>query len=209
MARFRKKDVEPSVDAEPSADESAAREHGPWDSAERSVTDDPTYVDLGSLIVRGHDDYAIQLPADNEEGEIGSVLMVTDGGALELRAFAATRSGGLWDEVRSDIIAEVERLGGEATEDEGPHGTELKVTVPATTPDGETGVQPSRIMGIEGPRWLLRATLLGEAALAPEGHLLMDALNDVIVVRGDGPRMLREPLLLRIPPNAVATPPDD
>lgn len=208
MARFRKKDAEPQVDDE-SIEETGGREHGPWDSTEKSVVDDPTYVDLGSLIVRGHDDYALQLPADNDEGEIGSVLMVAENGALELRAFAATRSGGLWDEVRSDIVAEVERLGGEAIEDEGPHGTELKVTVPATTPDGETGVQPSRIMGIEGPRWLLRATLLGEAALVPEGHILMDALSDVIVVRGEGPKMLREPLLLRVPPNAVPAPPED
>ncbi|GAA3534408.1 hypothetical protein GCM10022234_34080 [Aeromicrobium panaciterrae] len=207
MARFRKKDAQPQIDDQP-IEETGGREHGPWDSTEKSVVDDPTYVDLGSLIVRGHDDYALQLPADNDDGEIGSVLMVAENGALELRAFAATRSGGLWDEVRSDIVAEVERLGGEAIEDEGPHGPELKVTVPATTPDGETGVQPSRIMGIEGPRWLLRATLLGEAALVPEDHILMDALNDVIVVRGEGPKMLREPLLLRVPPNAVPAPPE-
>ncbi len=173
------------------------------------MSDDPSYVDLGSLLVRGGEGYALQLPADNDEGDIGSVLLVAEGSALELRAFAATRSGGLWDEVRSDIIEEVQRLGGEADEADGPFGTELKVTVPATTPDGQEGVQPSRIMGVEGPRWLLRATLLGEAALVPEGHELVEALKDVIVVRGDGPRLLREPLLLQIPPNAIPAPPED
>ncbi len=50
------------------------------------------------------------------------------------------------------------------------------MTVPATTDDGQTGVQPSRIIGVEGPRWMLRATLLGEAALDPDEHALMGAL---------------------------------
>ena len=138
-----------------------------------------------------------------------AVLLVADDSALELRAFAATRSGGLWEEVRADIAEEVGRLGGECTEGVGDYGIELKVTVPATTPDGETGIQPSRIMGIEGPRWMLRATLLGDAALLPEEHALMAALREVIVVRGAEPRIPREPLLLTIPPNAVPAPDED
>ncbi len=65
-------------------------------------------------------------PADNDDGDIGSVVLVADDSALELRAFAATRSGGLWDEVRADIVEEVARLGGECTEAEGPYGAELQ-----------------------------------------------------------------------------------
>ena len=209
MARLRKKDrdVEDAADVAPEGD--GVRERGPWDSTEKSVAGDPNYVDLGSLIVRGDDGYALQLPADNDEGDIGSVVLVAEESALELRAFAATRSGGLWDEVRADITEEVGRLGGEATEGAGPYGVELMVTMPATSEDGEMGMAPSRIMGIEGPRWMLRATLLGEAALVPDEHALMEALGHVIVMRGAEPRIQREPLLLTIPPNAVAATPED
>lgn len=210
MARLRKKDRHEVEDvAIPAPEAPGVRDQGPWDSTEKSGTEEQGYIDLGSLLVRGEEGLALQLPADNEEGDIGSVMLVADDSALELRAFAATRSGGLWDEVRADILEEVARLGGECAEAEGPFGAELQVTMPATMPDGETGVQPSRIIGVEGPRWMLRATLLGEAALFPEEHALMAALRDVIVVRGAEPRIQREPLLLTIPPHAIAAPVED
>lgn len=207
MARNRKKDVEVEPESAPEAPLDV-RHQGPWDSTEKS-DDLAGYVDLGSLKIRGDEAYALQLPADNDEGDIGSVVLVGEGSALELRAFAATRSGGLWDEVRADIAAEVARLGGESSELVGPYGSELTVSVPAEGPDGEAGVQASRIMGIEGPRWMLRATLLGEAALQTEEHPLMAALRDVIVVRGAEPRIQREPLLLTIPSDAVRAPDED
>lgn len=215
MARLRKKDreadeaeqVEVDVPADAPVD---PRHSGPWDSTEKSPGDDESYLDLGALLVRGQESFTFQLPAEGEDGELGSVVLVSDDSALELRAFAATRSGGLWDEVRADLAEEVTRLGGESTFAEGPFGPELHVAVPATSPDGEDGLQPSRIIGVEGPRWLLRATVLGAAALdlADDG-LLMGALRDVIVVRGAEPRIPREPLLLTLPENAVLSPDED
>ncbi len=206
MARKRKKDTE--VEPEPASESLGVRHHGPWDSTEKPE-DLSGYVDLGSLMIRGDEAYALQLPADNDEGDIGSVVLVADESALELRAFAATRSGGLWDEVRADIAEEVARLGGESTESEGPYGAELTVSVPDEGPEGESGMQTSRILGIEGPRWMLRATLLGKAAAQAGEHPLMAALHDVVVVRGAEPRIQREPLLLTIPPNAVPAPDED
>jgi hypothetical protein len=213
MARLRKKDrkadaAEQAAELEAAATPSGPRAAGPWDASEKSVDDDPAYLDLGALKVRGRVGFTFQLPADGESGNIGSVVLVTEEAGLELRAFAATRSGGLWDEVRADLVAEVTRLEGECEEVEGPFGPELRVKVPTTLPDGSSAFQPSRIIGIEGPRWMLRATFLGAAALEPSDEgLLMDALRDVVVVRGDGPRIPREPLLLTVPDNAVVAPP--
>src|SRR5688572_19790620 len=107
MARLRKKDRQEVEDVEVPAPEAAGvRDQGPWDSSEKSGTEEQGYIDLGSLLVRGEAGFALQLPADNEDGDIGSVMLVGDDSALELRAFAATRSGGLWDEVRADILEE-------------------------------------------------------------------------------------------------------
>lgn len=204
MARRRnKQQSDDAVETAPPEVE-GLRHAGPWDSSERSPGDDQQYIDLGPLIVRVRVGIDVQMPTDGDGGEIGSVVLVADDAALELRAFAATRSGGLWDEVRDDLIIEVERLGGECDQVDGLYGPELHVKVPVDLPDGEKGFQPSRIVGIEGPRWLLRATFLGAAGLEPSDEgLLMDTLRDVIVARGSEPRIPRESLLLTLPANAT------
>lgn len=210
MARRRGKSQSDDAAVAAPPEVEGVRSGGPWDASERSPGDDAGYVDLGPLKVRVRVGLDIQMPTDSDGGEIGSVVLVTDDAALELRAFAATRSGGLWDEVRDDLIIEVERLGGECDQVEGLFGPELRVRVPVDLPDGEKGFQPSRIVGIEGPRWLLRATFLGAAGLEPSDEgVLMDALKDVIVDRGAEPRIPRESLLLTLPAGATPVPPSE
>jgi hypothetical protein len=61
----------------------------------------------------------------------------------------------------------------------------------------------SRVLGISGPRWLLRATLFGRPALeASEDSEVESAMRDVIVVRGGHPLPPGDPLPMTIPPNA-------
>lgn len=204
MKRRRRKEpesVEPAPDdtietqEEPAASAVDVRAEGPWDSSEKSPDGDPNYLDLGSLMVRGRPGFNLQMPTDDDAGTIGSVVLVTEESGLELRAFADARSGGLWHDVRGDLELEAIRLEGECESVDGPFGPELRIRIPVTTEDGEEGFQPSRIVGIEGPRWMLRATFLGKDALEPDDEgLLMQALRDVIVVRGDEPRAPREAL---------------
>ncbi len=197
--RLRKNRTESEVAVPEPATPSGPRSQGPWDSTEKDVTGDSAYLDFGSLLIRGDAGFNLQLPTDDDQGTIGSVVLITEGAGLELRAFADARSGGLWDAVRGDLVKEVERLEGEAETVDGPFGPELHVRVPATLPDGEQGFQPSRVLGIEGPRWMLRATFLGREALEPsDDSVLMRALRDVVVVRGDEPRAPREALHLTL-----------
>jgi hypothetical protein len=201
------------VEDEPVIDEPTVenlRRRGPWDVSERGPGDDETHVDLGPLVVHVRPGLAVQLPTDGDGQEIGSVVLVAEDAALELRAFAGPKSAGLWDEVRDDLILEVERLNGQCEQVEGPFGPELRIKVPVTLPDGTEGFQPSRIIGVEGPRWLLRATFLGDAGLNPSDEgLLMDTFRDVIVVRGPEPRIPREALLLTLPAGATAIQPGE
>ena len=196
-------EAEPDVEAPvQSADPRAL---GPWDASEKEPGDDPTYIDLGSLIIKGHPELSLQLPTDGESDVIGSAVLLTEDSGLELRAFAAARSGGLWAEVRADLVDEVERLGGQYEVVEGVFGTEMQVRVPVA--DNEELFQPSRIIGVEGPRWLLRATFLGEAGLNPSDEgVLVDAFRNTIVVRGGDPMAPREPLTIVLPENAVEIP---
>ena len=205
MRRSKRRDLaegidEIDVEAAPSKPERVdVRADGPWDSTEKNIGDDPAYLDFGSLLIRGRPGFNLQMPVDDDQGTIGSIVLVTEESGLELRAFADARSGGLWDAVRTDLVTEAERLDGQAETVDGPFGTELRIRVPVTLPDGEDGFQPSRIIGIEGPRWLLRATFLGREALEPtDDGLLVQALRDVVVVRGDEPRAPRDALLITI-----------
>ncbi len=196
---------EVSADAAAVPEASGPRSNGPWDIAEVDVADDESYVDLGGLIVKGRPGFEVQIPPDPKTGDPAAVVFVNDEAALELRAFAAKRSGGLWEEVRSDIAGEASRLKGECEVHDGRHGSELRLKVPAKTSEGADAVQPSRIVGVEGPRWFLRGTFYGKAALEPDDDgVLESAFRDVVVRRGDGPMAPREALPITIPEGAIA-----
>jgi hypothetical protein len=142
---------------------------------------------------------------EDQQGTVASVMLAGPDSGLELRAFAAPRSGGIWDEVRADIAAEATRLGGTATETDGEFGTELTLKVPVQTPDGKQATQPSRIVGVEGPRWLLRGTFLGRSALQPDPEgPLETAFRNVIVVRGNEPMAPRDMIRMQMPAQAQA-----
>jgi hypothetical protein len=207
--RFRRRnsdEVDPTGVEEPGAAPAAAgpRSDGPWDVSEVALDeDDPTKVDLGSLIITGRPGLELQLQVDEANEEVVGVVLAGEEGAVELRAFAAPRNGEVWPEVRRAIAGDVTRHGGTVDEGEGPWGTELRVVMPVTLPDGQPATQVSRVLGIPGPRWLLRATLFGKPAVEPsEDGEVESALRDVIVVRGSHPAPPGDPLPMTIPANA-------
>lgn len=180
------------------------RPRGPWDREETTVdAEEEGYIDLGGLLVHGVDGIELRLQVADQEGTIAAVLLAGPDSGLEVRAFAAPRNGGIWDDVRQDIAAEAVRRGGTASEIDGEFGTELSLSVPVQAPDGRQAVQPSRIVGVEGPRWLLRGTFLGRSALEPDPEgPLESAFRDIIVVRGNDPMAPRETIHMRMPPEA-------
>lgn len=182
------------------------RPRGPWDRDETKLDEQQDgYIDLGGLVVRGVEGIELRLQVEDQEGTIAAVMLAGPDAGLEVRAFAAPRNGGIWDEVSKDIAAEAVRRGGTATEVDGEFGTELTLSVPVDLPDGRQAVQPSRIVGVEGPRWLLRGTFLGRSALQPDPEgALESAFRDVIVVRGNEPMAPRDMIAMRMPPQAQA-----
>jgi hypothetical protein len=160
-------------------------------------------VDLGALLLLPVEGTELQLQVDEASGTVQSVMFAGPEGALELKVFAAPRYGDLWSEVRPQIAADLGKRGGTATEREGRFGTELVCQMPVTMPDGQPGLQPSRVIGINGPRWLLRGTLLGKPAVEPDaGSPLEDALTTVAVRRGSHAMPVGDPLALTLPPDA-------
>jgi hypothetical protein len=183
------------------------RADGPFDieevDLEADTEDDPPRIDLGSIVLTAVPGAELRLQVAEETQQIVSAMLVTGDSALEIGAYAAPRSGGLWSELRDEMIESATEAGGSAALIEGPFGVELRRLLPVSTPDGEQGYQPSRMWVVEGPRWLLRGILYGQAALedglaSPVAELLT-AFRHVVVRRGDEPMAPGELLPLRMP----------
>lgn len=164
---------------------------------------DATYIDLGSLLVNPAAGLELRLQVDEESGTVLALMMLGEEGVVEMRAFAASRGGDLWDEARGEIAADTTQRGGSAREQAGPFGTELYCEVPVTGPDGEPFVQPSRVIGCAGPRWFLRATIAGRPAQDAEyARPYEEAIRTVAVRRGHEAMAPGTALPLRLPPEA-------
>jgi hypothetical protein len=171
---------------------------GPWDGA----TDDYpelTRVDLGSLLVPVGPEFDLQLVLAEQQG---SWAVVHHGQSdMQLQAFAAPRRSGLWEDVRGEIAAEIASAGGSTAEQPGPLGTELLASLPAQP--GSTQLVPVRFAGLDGPRWFLRATFSGAAAVDRQAAAPLEmVLREVVVVRGEHPVPPRDLLELRLPADA-------
>jgi hypothetical protein len=206
------------------------RSSGPYDISEvdsiESAEESPK-IDLGSLILSPLPGSELRLQVAEETGEIVSAMLVIEtiveppasasqqpqaySSALELGAYAAPRSGGLWAELRGEISRNATEAGGTASLGEGPFGVELRRLIPVTTPDGEEGYQPSRMWVAEGPRWLLRGIVYGQAAIeddtdSPVVADVLAAFRQVIVRRGDEAMAPGDLLPLTMPTNVSQEP---
>jgi hypothetical protein len=194
-------DDEVTVAEETSAGEVQGQQIGPWD-----VTDphpELPRVDLGSLQVPVLEGTDIQLVFAEQHGAWVTVRHQLS--EMQLQAFAAPKRSGLWDDVRGEIGTEIAGTGGQSAEREGPFGTELLAQVPAEPGQPGSGVRPLRFVGVDGPRWFLRALFAGAAAVDPAAAAPLEAVfSQVVVVRGDQPMPPRDLLELRLPAEAAA-----
>ncbi len=197
----RKSDVDTTDQVEGEIDEVSVPV-GPFD-AEDLPEDEVDRVDLGSLVLTPEPGRELRLQVDEASGAVQSVVLAGADGAVELRAFAAPRNGDLWTEVRPQIAADMESRGGTATEREGRFGPELLCHIVIQQPDGSKAAQPSRIIGVNGSRWLLRATLLGRPAVDPESSAAWEeTISKVAVRRGVHAMPVGEALPIVMPENA-------
>jgi hypothetical protein len=186
------------------SDEASMPSHGPWDEAD---LDDPSAgrVDLGGLLIPAVQ--GMELRAEIAEDRVIAATVVLADSAVQLQPFAAPRHEGIWDEVRSELAATVTKQGGTVDESIGPFGPELKARVSVNAPAGKTGNQLARFLGIDGPRWFLRAVITGRAAdNAAYARRVEDLLRGVVVVRGGSPMAPRDPIPLRLPEDGTAGP---
>lgn len=171
---------------------------GPWDVTE--VPDLGPRLDLGAVRIPGVTGMQLRMEMDQKGARAVAANLGHDGSALQIQAFAAPRSEGIWDELRAELAASVTKQGGTAEQVPGPFGTELLARLPVRTTEGRTGHRPARFIGVDGPRWFLRGVLTGRAAVEAEAARVLEGVfAETVVVRGAEARAPRDLLPLHLP----------
>ncbi|OXM99502.1 DUF3710 domain-containing protein [Bifidobacterium vansinderenii] len=173
-------------DRQPTADGERGENQGPWDVDDENIPDYDDYLDIGSLYLPFLQGIELRLKGNRQTNQILGATITWGDSSLELEAFAAPKSFGLWDDVRSDLM-DANRG---AEEQEGTFGTELILPVKV----GKK-ILKTRIVGVDGPRWMLRGVFSGPAATdegSEEKKTLDKYFSDVVVERGEEPLAPRD-----------------
>jgi hypothetical protein len=185
-------------DAEVAPGPALVRPEGPYDESE-VPPDGITRLDLGGLRVPGAEGMELRLELDEASEVVQAVTVVQGDSTMQLMAFAAPRTEGIWDDVREEIRKSLASQG-LVDQVSSEWGTELHATLTVTNAQGQSLMQPVRFVGIDGPRWFVRALFGGRAARDAEAAAGLEAvLRASVVVRGTDPMAPGDPLVLRVP----------
>ena len=104
----------------------------------------------------------MQIRAEVEETNkrVVAITIEIQGHTLQLQAFAATRSEGLWLATVEGLGKTISEQGGTATKRSGALGTELLAEVSSQN-------KTSLFIGVDGPRWFLRGLINGPDLVGP------------------------------------------
>lgn len=157
-------------------------------------------IDLGGLQIPMIHGMELRMEVDQRTQAVTGVNLIVASSSLQLQAFAAPKSRGLWTDVRSSLRSSVVEQGGTAETRPGPFGTELIARLPMKRADGRTGYRRARFVGIDGPRWFLRAVITGKALVEEDRARAMERLlSQVVVVRGSEAMAPQELIPLNLP----------
>ncbi len=174
------------------------RSNGPWDIDEIDV--DENYIDFGSMRIRMIDGLNMRLDVEQKSQQMVAVTLTKGNNSLQVQAFAAPKSTGIWDDIRAEIADSVRKQGGTVEIRDAGLGREMISKLPAKTKDGRKGFRVARFVGVDGPRWFLRGVYSGDAALRPADAAEMEEIfRSIVVVRGEDPRPPRDLLPMTVP----------
>ncbi len=172
---------------------------GPFDGDSVEITDfdfsdfSSGVLNLGSMQIPLPKESQVQV----EMGEQGPKMLhiVTRHGRITPVAFAAPRSAGQWRKAAQEIAEGMTGDGLTVRVERGPWGREV-------VGEGPAGI--IRIIGAEGPRWMLRMTLAAPVDKADElAELGREVTARTFVYRGDNPVLAGNSLPVALPEQLV------
>lgn len=135
-------------------------ELGPWDASEESAPS-RGLIDMGGIRVPASSGMNVQ-PMDGG-GDTVAVTLMKNGTAIQLQAFLTTPEKP-WDVVRTDMANKMRTQGSVVKEWGGRAGLEIRALVPVGTESDRSAVKHVRVVGCDGPGWMLRGVISGSGA---------------------------------------------
>lgn len=160
---------------------------GPWDVDDEDVPDYDEYLDLGAYYLPFLKQIELRIKANRSTGAVLGATVTYKNSSLEVEAYAAPKTLGLWEDLREDLL----ESNAKAKAVNGVFGTEI--SLPVSVKGGKAVT--TRIVGVDGPRWMLRGIFSGTAATdshAQETQVLNRFFADIVVERGEEPLAPRD-----------------
>lgn len=179
---------------------------GPFDIAEHPDTGN--LIDFGAILLPANEQLQIRLDLEENSERIVALSIDHSDSVLQLQAFAAPKTEGIWGAVREQLKQSVVSQGGQVIEQLGSFGPELVTTLSITDDKGKSiGTRHAKFIGVDGPRWFLRGVIGGAAITDAATGVLIDAIfRKVVVNRGDSAVPPRDLLPLKLPAGVVLPP---
>ena len=188
--------AQPEMDESKSAPEDRGTA-GPFDLSEVPVM--RPYVDLGGIKVAPREGLQLRLEVDERAKRVVAVTLEYAESVLQLQAFSAPKTTGLWHRVRRELAQQLGSQNARVQEEEGAFGPEI-LAVTALPAEQGGGSRAIRFIGVDGPRWLVRGIIMGKAVTDVESRAKVDDLfRATVVVRGDQPMPPSELLPMKVP----------
>ena len=169
---------------------------GPFDVDEIGLL--TPYLDFGSIRIAPRQGLQIRADVEETTKKIVALTVELAGHRLQLQAFAASKSEGLWLNTITAIEAGLSAQNGTSTRHQGLLGIELHASVPVEVA-GKKEIRHSRFMGVDGPRWFLRGVINSPGLDDYHYQKLVEVFRSTAVSRGDVALPPGELLPLRLP----------
>ncbi|MFC8505302.1 DUF3710 domain-containing protein [Streptomyces sp. NPDC057411] len=134
-------------------------ETGPWDVEEAHRAPGPQR-DFGGLRVLLEE--GVQIHPMHAGGHVVAVTLVKGRTAIQLQAFSSPPE--TWESIREQMLRTLRTQGSTAGEWVGPAGVEIRAVASMTSSSGPQGRKDLRIIGYDGPGWVLRGIVSGAGA---------------------------------------------
>lgn len=199
MALFSRRRKTDAVDeAQDSVEQPESTTDGPFDIADAASVEG--MLDLGVLHLPRESGVRVQFTINRATRSAIGALVQMVGSSVTLTVLAAPKSDTLWPDMRDELVESISSGGGTASFREGPFGPEVEALIPKPEVNETRHV---RLVGVDGPRWMLRAEIVGQAVTDSEARqTVYDYLRRVVVDRGSDPHPVRDVIELTMPESA-------
>ena len=171
-------------------------EHGPFDVSEVGLL--TPYLDFGAIRVAPRPELQIRADVDENSKKVVALTLELNGHRLQLQAFAASKSDGLWLETLDALEKGIASQGGSTMRVSGLTGIELNAKLMVDV-GGRKQERHSRFIGVDGPRWFLRGVINSPALDDFHYRKLVEIFRSTAVSRGDVAMPPGELLFLKLP----------